>query len=84
MFPVKYTLRDARHISVEAAGRADDSAARGGESIRFEVDEIHGPARWSTVIAWGFLEDRDPTPADAATYRIRFTDVRGFYRGPRP
>jgi nitroimidazol reductase NimA-like FMN-containing flavoprotein (pyridoxamine 5'-phosphate oxidase superfamily) len=82
VFPVKYTLGDPSHISIQAPNQERTIPHR-GDSVRFEVDEIDGPGRWSTVIAWGFLEDADEQHAGGATYRVCFTDLRGFYRGQK-
>jgi nitroimidazol reductase NimA-like FMN-containing flavoprotein (pyridoxamine 5'-phosphate oxidase superfamily) len=81
---VKYRVSDAEHIEIETSDEACPGLAREQAPIRFEVDDVKGPSRWSTVIGWGFFEQTPPRRENDATYRIRFTDLRGFYRGALP
>src|SRR5262245_10279680 len=52
VLPVRYYMRDATHIDVETPDAACRTLASDGVPVRFEVDDIENPARWSTVIAW--------------------------------
>ena len=78
---LRYTPKDPDHVTVELRDAACAALARAHAPVRFEVDEVEGPARWSTVIGWGYIEN--PTD-ERDRYVIRFTDLRGFYRGARP
>ena len=79
---VRYTSGDPDHVRVRTVDQTCAALAQAKGAVRFEVDEVDGPARWSTVIGWGFFEK--PADDEHGAYLIRFTDVRGFYRGARP
>jgi nitroimidazol reductase NimA-like FMN-containing flavoprotein (pyridoxamine 5'-phosphate oxidase superfamily) len=58
-------------------------------SVRFEVDDVDGPARWASVLGWGTIEEADRTPEphpspeeSRKVYRIHLECLRGFYRMP--
>jgi uncharacterized protein len=84
VLPVTYRASDAEHIEIETSDDTCTGLARERASVRFEVDDVNGPSRWSTVIGWGFLEEATPQHENIATYRIRVTGLRGFYRGAQP
>jgi nitroimidazol reductase NimA-like FMN-containing flavoprotein (pyridoxamine 5'-phosphate oxidase superfamily) len=84
VLPVSYRVSDGGHIDIDTPDDACPGLARTHAPIRFEVDDIESPSRWSTVVGWGFFEDAGPQDENRATYRIRFTGLRGFYRGAQP
>jgi nitroimidazol reductase NimA-like FMN-containing flavoprotein (pyridoxamine 5'-phosphate oxidase superfamily) len=84
VLPVKYRSSGGHQVDVESADRLCPILARDRAPVRFEVDDVEGPSRWSTVIAWGFFEEAAPPQPDDPAYRIRFTGMRGFYRGAQP
>jgi hypothetical protein len=81
---VTYRISDAEHIDIDTSDETCTGLARERAPVRFEVDDVMGPSRWSTVIGWGFFEEAIPQHENTATYRIRVTGLRGFYRGAQP
>ena len=80
---VKYSAGEPDHVHVQTADALCGALAQQQAPVRFEVDDVDGPARWSTVIGWGFFEKPTGGADEGSGYRIRVTDLRGFYRGAR-
>jgi uncharacterized protein len=78
VFPVSYTIAGIDGLVVEIHDEACEDLARQRAAVRFEVDVIDGPTRWSTVVAWGFFEE--PPVARSRRHCIRLTHARGFHR----
>lgn len=83
MVTVVYHVDEQGHVDVLTPECEGMGVAQEPLALRFEVDRVEGPSRWSTIVGWGFLEPAAETRGQA-TYRIRFTGMRGFYRGARP
>jgi hypothetical protein len=78
--PVTYAVCDRGCVCIHV--RTPDAHANShlGVSVRFEVDEVESTAHWSMVVGWGVLEKAEVEPS-GARYQMRFTELRGFYRG---
>jgi nitroimidazol reductase NimA-like FMN-containing flavoprotein (pyridoxamine 5'-phosphate oxidase superfamily) len=65
------------HLLLAASG----DQARTGEEVCVEVDRIHGPGRWETVVGWGELVD-EPAPESEGACTLKISRLRGFGRTP--
>lgn len=87
--PVRYQAGEPSEIYLQQPDEPCLRLAGAAPRVQFEVDSVRGPGSWRTVVGWGTVERLDGgPPGDRATrdettarYRIRFTALRGFFRG---
>jgi nitroimidazol reductase NimA-like FMN-containing flavoprotein (pyridoxamine 5'-phosphate oxidase superfamily) len=86
---VTYYALDLPDVYVHAPDLACLRPSSVNSGVRFEVDDVDGPARWASVVGWGTIEEVEGTPGPPSpgeesqtVYRIHLECLRGFYRMP--